>query len=514
MRRLCFSVRLASLTVTAVYSKTSKDPIQFTKQVLERLRQSGLPVSRFFPQVLDKVVQNGPTEFNELVVRGEYSQAVAELSNGRRIPFYLRGKVADLKQIIQRLKREPLKAQFIGLGDSTELRVLHVLTNSLPYTNSGYTVRSHNVLLSQLKAGIDARALTRPGYPVVVGKVPQSSEQLIDGIRYLRALPWVYEPTVGRRDAKFVKAIVEEAKNLGATILHTTTDFSNALVVSEAADRLGIPWVYEARGELENTWLSKLPMGLQRKASESEFYIAARRAEEKSMNASAAVVVLSEVSKQSLVKRGIPAEKIFVVPNGIDEDYLTLAYDKNKIKRELELDVDSMYVGTVSAIVGYEGLDVLIDAVQYLPSEWKVLIVGEGTELPNLRRKVKEAALEDRVSLVGRKAPENIWKWYAALDVFALPRVDMNVTRTVTPIKPVMALALGIPVVASDLPAIREVTGGYADYVTRSPKAIANAVVNAKVDRSEVGRWLKQRTWRENGKKYKHIYQKLVSARE
>ena len=49
-------------------------------------------------------------------------------------------------------------------------RVLHLLTNSLPHTASGYAQRSHSILVAQQQAGWEVLAVTRLGYPVQVGK--------------------------------------------------------------------------------------------------------------------------------------------------------------------------------------------------------------------------------------------------------------------------------------------------------------------------------------------------------
>ena len=67
--------------------------------------------------------------------------------------------------------------------------------------------------------------------------------------------------------------------------------------------------------------------------------------------------------------------------------------------------------------------------------------------------------------------------------------------RTVTPLKALQAQALGIPVIASDLPALREVTGGVESYVPgEDPKALAEAI--AGVEESDTGRnWAATRTW-------------------
>src|SRR5699024_5908887 len=75
------------------------------------------------------------------------------------------------------------------LRDGERLRVLHVLTNSLPHTQSGYSLRTHRILTALRGAGIDSVALTRTGYPVMLGKPFATDEDVVDGIRYVRTLP-------------------------------------------------------------------------------------------------------------------------------------------------------------------------------------------------------------------------------------------------------------------------------------------------------------------------------------
>ena len=72
--------------------------------------------------------------------------------------------------------------------------------------------------------------------------------------------------------------------------------------------------------------------------------------------------------------------------------------------------------------------------------------------------------------------------------------------------------ALGIPVVASDLPALREVTGGYAVFVEpEEPIALAKGILNAlggDAPRAPIT-WLESRSWSANGNRYEHILRGL-----
>src|SRR5699024_10928314 len=63
---------------------------------------------------------------------------------------------------------------------------LHVLTNSLPHTRSGYAYRSHAILTTLQDAGHRVAAATRPSYPVTIGRVSSGPVETVDGIDYLR----------------------------------------------------------------------------------------------------------------------------------------------------------------------------------------------------------------------------------------------------------------------------------------------------------------------------------------
>lgn len=230
------------------------------------------------------------------------------------------------------------------------------------------------------------------------------------------------------------------------------------------------------------------------------------------MQAASAVVALSEVSKQQLIGRGVAAEKISVVPNAVDEAEIGRSFDRKAIRRELGLDEHARIVGTVTAVVDYEGLDSLIAAVKHLPEDFIVLIVGDGAARPRLEQFAENLGVADRVVFAGRQPSEDIWRWYAALDVFAMPRKDTKVTRAVTPIKPLTAMALDIPVVASDLPALREVTGERAEYVIPGdPRSLAGGITDVSKEPHQGGpQWVDQRTWRRNSQRYRELYDNIA----
>ena len=94
-----------------------------------------------------------------------------------------------------------------------------------------------------------------------------------------------------------------------------------------------------------------------------------------------------------------------------------------------------------------------------------------------------------------------------------MTRKDSEVTRIVTPIKALEAQALGVPVVASDLPALREVTGGRAIFCApEDPKSISKAIREAAGNRelAEKSReWVQGRTWGNVSEAYQKVFEDL-----
>lgn len=401
-------------------------------------------------------------------------------------------------------------------GPSVPGLILHVLNSSLPHTASGYAQRSQGVLAALAEAGFGHHAVTRPGYPVTVGIPWARCRDEVGGIAYHRLLPRTLAPDAATGLDRYARLLSAEVERHRPAVLHTTTDFTNALVVRSVAEAFGLPWVYEVRGQRADSWAATRPP----EALDSEYHRLFTEREAEMARAADAVVTLGENMRGVLARHGVDEDRLFVCPNAVAPAFLAEPPSREAARAHLGLDPEHVMVGTVSSVVDYEGLDLLVRAVAQLAPEHprlRLRIVGDGVALPGLRALAGRLGIGDRCRFTGRvPAAEARWN-HAALDVFVVPRRDLPVTRSVTPMKSVEASASARPVVAADLPALAELV---ADGVTGrlvapdDPAALAQVLGELIEDpglRDRLGAagrdWaLSTRTWAQNAATYTRLY--------
>ncbi|MFE1391648.1 glycosyltransferase family 4 protein [Nocardiopsis alba] len=399
-------------------------------------------------------------------------------------------------------------------------RVLHLVTNALPHTNAGYTQRTHKIAVAQREAGMDVHVVTRVGYPLTKGVPDPRTRVEIDGVTYHRLLSWTApadpaeELRVGLRLAS---RLVEEVR---PDVLHAASNHHNARLALELGRRYDLPVVYEVRGFLEESWLSRDPS----RSVDDAFYKAERASETECMLAADLVVTLGEAMRADIKDRGVPSERLLVVPNAVDASFLDPLPSGAEVREGLGIGTEEFVVGTTTSCFGYEGLDVLLEAVALLREQGgaaHALIVGDGPELPALRSLADRLGLEGAAHFTGRVPADRVRHHHAALDVFVVPRRDERVCRLVTPLKPVEAMAGGLPVVASDLPALREivepgVTGELipagesarlADVITKLAYSRQKRTSYGRAGQDRVGA---KRTWTEAAYRYNQAYRVLI----
>lgn len=422
----------------------------------------------------------------------------------------------------------PLSARSVRLpaGTYTEpLDVAFLLNNSVPFTQSGYTIRSHEALKALTAAGLRVGAVTKTGYPATVGRWSAEPTQLVDGVPYVHQIPGWLARTPEARLVQQIDFVTAWVRATGAQVLHTTTHFTNGMVAREVAHRAGIPWVYEVRGILENTWASSRNVSFAT-AQATEKYRLFRQAETAVALQADHVVTLGTPMKEDLAARGVPDESIIVVPNVVGESVMRAYLGKPAadVRTQMGLPREGFWVGSAASIVDYEGLDTLVDAVVVLRErglDVRLLIVGDGVALPTLRERAKP--LGEFAVFPGRVTHTQAVKYVQCLDVYCIPRTDDPVCRLVSPLKPIEACALGRPLVVSDVPGLTasvpsdcysEVPPGSVHDLAVALAELLSKPRQLSAMGAEGVRWVKHNsTWPLMARRYLSLYDYLAESR-
>ena len=405
-------------------------------------------------------------------------------------------------------------------------RVLHLVTDALPTTSAGYTIRTHEIALAQREALLDPHVVTRTGYPVTQGRIDGRRLVELDGVPYHRLLPWRMpdgpsagpSAAPGQRGLELATSLVRQ---LRPGVLHAASNYANARLALALRERYGLPVVYEVRGFWEDTWLSRYPDAAER--ATSELYQRNRELETQCMLAADLVVTLGEAMRDEIVARGVPAAKVEIVPNAVSAEFLRPLPDATTLREELGIKPDEPVVGEVTSLVPHEGIGTLLEATAILRARGvpaRALIVGDGPERAALQRQAARAGLADAAVFTGRVPAAKVRQFHALLDVFVVPRTPDRVCQLVTPLKPVEAMASGLCVVTSEVKALTEIvkhemTG--MQTVPEDPVSLADCLEHLLYSpdiRRKLGdnarEWAaRDRTWAHNAARYRDAYARL-----
>ena len=312
----------------------------------------------------------------------------------------------------------------------------------------------------------------------------------VDGLTFHRT-PGKASGPVGLREWREIDAladaIVELAQEWRPHILHAHSPALNGMAAIRAGKRLGIPVVYEIRAFWEDAAVGNLT------GKEGSLkYRLTRQLENMAVRGADAVMTICQGLKDDLVARGFPADKIGIMPNGVDLTTFGEPAPRDPALAE-ELGIgEGPVIGFIGSFYDYEGLDDLIAAMPMLVERHAgahLLLVGGGPMDESLRAAAAASPVADRIHFTGRVPHSEVERYYALTDVMAYPRKKSRLTDLVTPLKPLEANAQMQLVAASDVGGHRElVVDGETGvlFTPDDPAACAKALADL-VDRR--GEW-------------------------
>jgi PEP-CTERM/exosortase A-associated glycosyltransferase len=402
------------------------------------------------------------------------------------------------------------------------LRILHVFDHSIPL-QSGYTFRSLAILREQRANGWETHQLTTPRHAV-----NGTDEETVDGWHFHRTpvrngfpsrAPVARELAEMRATMHRLAGLVER---LRPDVLHAHSPVLNAIPALRVGRRFGLPVVYEVRAFWED---AAVDHGTT--AEGSLRYRATRGLETYALKRADHVTTICEGLREDIVRRGLPADRVTVIPNAVDAETFAFGAPPDTLLRgELSLD-GATVIGFVGSFYAYEGLDLLISALPQILErrpEARVLLVGGGPQEEALRTLARGLGLSGKVIFTGRVPHANVQRYYSIVDVLAYPRHSIRLTELVTPLKPLEAMAQGHLLVASDVGGHRElIRHGETGELFRagSAPALAEAIL-ALLERRDRWPGLRargrafveaERTWAASVARYAPIYRSLAGRR-
>lgn len=185
----------------------------------------------------------------------------------------------------------------------------------------------------------------------------------------------------------------------------------------------------------------------------------------------------SRLRRRSLLSAADGVRGILAISNGVRDDLVKLGVERARIHvehdafeasrfRDLPPRVDAraaldlpravplvVYTG---GLLDWKGIDVLIAAAKELPDVYFAIAGGMDADVARLRQKAGGLA---NVRIDGFQPPERVKLYLAAGDVGVVPnRSQPEISaRYTSPLKVFEALAVGLPLVVSDLPSLREI---------------------------------------------------------
>ncbi|WKZ34260.1 MAG: glycosyltransferase family 4 protein [Anaerolineales bacterium] len=232
------------------------------------------------------------------------------------------------------------------------------------------------------------------------------------------------------------------------------------------------------------------------------------------------IICPSRVTRDFIASLGINRQLVTVIPNGVSPSDFSATPLPSREGREPVL----LYIGTLA---DWQGLDIVIKALPKILEQQVVRlhIVGRGRSRQRkmLARQIRKLGLDEHVTVQPAVPHHEIPNLIASADICVAPLGlnDRNVTQGACPIKLLEYMAAGRPLLASNMPIVRELIREDVDGLLFSPNdpndlarqalALLNDFkLSQRLAESASQRVLTKFTWHESQKKLGKVYERLL----
>ena len=162
------------------------------------------------------------------------------------------------------------------------------------------------------------------------------------------------------------------------------------------------------------------------------------------------------------------------MPRGVDTEELLPRPKDRKLLEKYRVRKDEKVILAVANLVPGKGIDILLDAFELLAEKHnsiRLLVVGdkENDYGKEMEERVIHSSYSSRIHLPGKV--QNISDYYSFADVFVLPTLDEG-RREGCPVSLLEAMASGLPVVASDIPGVKDILYSFPEHMFEAGNAV------------------------------------------
>jgi len=236
------------------------------------------------------------------------------------------------------------------------------------------------------------------------------------------------------------------------------------------------------------------------------------------LNRASRIIVVSETVRNDLISIcNIPADKVRVVRHGLDQRYRS-STDMQSVKKRLQQKgYPDRYILSVGTLESRKNFPMLIDAFSGIAANQPdlfLVIVGRFTEeVRVIEKKIQHLKLKDKVIMPGYIESALLIDLYQGAQLTVFPSWEEGFG-----FPPLEAAACGVPVVASDISAHREVLKDSALYFSHNNvNQLIEIVINLLMDENQKTRYTKAGleraelySWTEAAQEHINIYKELI----
>jgi glycosyltransferase involved in cell wall biosynthesis len=386
------------------------------------------------------------------------------------------------------------------------LRVLYTAFDLVPSPKGAGTHIMH-FLRSLVKAGYDVQLIT-PGD----GQLP--AIDTYEGASVIRVPPPADRNFLAHA-IHFGDAVIDHvAAALRYDVVHYRSIWSG-LALAQNKTRFGYKTLFEING------LPSIELKYHYPALRgSDLLLKIREQELATLALSDAIICPSGVTRAFLISLGVPRDRITVIPNGVSLHDFTATPLPDRSGGAPTI----LYLGTLA---DWQGLDLLIEAMTTItaqqPAQLRIVGRGRHWQRKQLQKRIRKLGLEESIILDATVPHHEVPSVIAQADVCVAPLAlnDRNVTQGCCPIKVIEYMSCARPIVAANLPVVRELVREDIDALLFAPDDaddLARQILHVLNDRelaeklatSAAARARAKLTWHAAQKKLLKVYERLL----